>query len=180
MTEAETNRAVVAKLMAILSGDAPIASGVEFVAPDVMAHVDGWSFQGINVWANWIHYIRTRGRVDAPEVLLDEVVVETDEIVTVRGRWSGQRRGRSTISKLCVARYRVVNGRIVEIWSTRRNYALLCGRHVEYHLGFVLELLRVQRWRARVPQLELTQGTHVELAALRSPALSGGLLAPSE
>ena len=180
MTEAEANRATVARLMTILSGHAPIESGTEFMAPDVVANVDGWRFQGINVWANWIHYIRTRERVAAPTLLLDDLVVERDATVTARGRWSGVREERLVTSKPGVARYALVEGRIVEIWSTRRNYAFLCGAHVAYRAGFVAELLRAKRWKARVPQLDLTNGTRVQPRYFRTPAMTGAVWAPAE
>jgi hypothetical protein len=180
VTEAEANCAVVARLMAILSGDAPIESGAGFVAPDVVAHVDGWRFQGINVWANWIEYIRTRARVTAPTLLLDELVVAADGTVTACGRWSGLRGGRPVISKSCVARYRLVEGRIVEIWSTRGNYAFLCGAHLEYRWGFALELLRAQWWKARAPQFDLSEGARLQPVSFRSPRISSEVVASAE
>ena len=150
--------------MAVLRGEAPIESGREFMALDVVAHVDDWHFQGINVWANWIHYIRTRGRLASPTLLLDELVAETDAMVTASGRWSGVRRGRQVISRTCAARYRLVDGRIVEIWSTRGNYVHLCGAHVEYRWGFAAELIRARRWTTRAPQFDLTTGARVQPA----------------
>ena len=180
MTEKETNRATVARLMTILSGDAPIESGAEFISHDVVAYVDGWRFQGINVWANWIRYIRSRERVSSPTLLLDELVVERDRTVSVRGRWRGERGGRPVISKAGEARYRLVDGHIVEIWSTRRNYALLCGAHVEYRAGFAMELLRAQRWKKRAPQLDLTGGVRVPATAYRSSLLDGRLVARAD
>jgi hypothetical protein len=148
------------------------------MAADVVAHVDGWRFQGINVWANWIHYIRTRDRVTAPTLLLDALVVDADATVTARGRWCGARGGRQVISDACAARYRLVEGRIVEIWSTRRNYALLCGPHLAYRWGFGVELLRARRWMMRAPQFDLTDGSRVEPVSFLGRALAGGLLAP--
>lgn len=142
--------------MTILSGDTPIETGAELLSPDVVAHVDGWTFQGINVWANWIRYIRTRGCVGHPTLLLDKLVVREDATIAAHGRWKGTRDGRPVISSPCAARYRVVEGRIVEIWSSRRNYALLCGAHVESRWGFALELLRVRRWKKNARQLDLT------------------------
>jgi hypothetical protein len=166
--------------MTILSGHAPIESGTELMAPDVVAHVDDWHFQGINVWANWIRYIRTRERVTAPTLLLDELVVERDATVIARGRWSGVRAGRLVTSKPGLARYGLVEGRIVEIWSTRRNYALLCGAHVQYRAGFAAELLRARRWKARAPQLDLTSGVRVPPMSFRTPAMTGAVLATVE
>lgn len=165
--------------MVVLRGDAPIESGAEFMAHDVVAHVDDWRFQGINVWANWIHYIRTRGRLASPTLLLDELVTETDAIITARGRWSGVRGGRQVISRPCAARYRLVDGRIVEIWSTRGNYVPLCGAHVEYRWGFAAELLRARRWAAHAPQFDFTTGTRGQPVAFRSATTSGPLLAPA-
>ena len=53
--------------------------------------------------------------------------MDPDAKVTARGRCSGMRDGRVAISQPCVARYRFENGRIVEMWSTRSNYAFMCG-----------------------------------------------------
>lgn len=170
MTDAETNCAKVASLMAILSGDAPIESGVALLAPDIVLHVDAWRFQGINVWANWIRYTRTRGRLADPKVLVDEIVAEPDGTVIVRGRWSGMRRGRQLISKSCSARYRFSEGRIVEVWSTRHNYAPLCGAHLWCWVGFAVQLLRVSLWKARTPQLDLTGGVYAPQVSFLSPA----------
>jgi hypothetical protein len=175
--EAESNRAAVARLMSILSGDAPIESGTDLFAPDVVCNVDGLRFQGINVWANWIQYVRTRGRVTALSVLLDELVVNPDGTITARGRFTGMRGDRRLVSKPCSARYRFENGRIVEVWSTRRNYAFMCGSHLGCYVGFVMELLRAARWKTRTPQLDLTGGVRVPAVAYRSPAMTGGLLA---
>jgi hypothetical protein len=121
-----------------------------------MLHVDGWTFEGINTWASWIRYIRDRGRVAQPVVLVDEIVVESDGAVTVRGRWSAMRGGRQVSSSVCTARYRFSEGRIVEVWSTKTNYTFLCGWHLFCHVGFALELLRARRWKTRVPQFDLT------------------------
>jgi len=171
LTEAERNRATVTRLLDILSGKSPIESGVELIAPDVVANVDGWRFEGINVWANWIHYLRIRGRVHSLTLYVEQVVVESDGTVTARGRWSAMQGEARAISKSCSARYRLVNGRIVEIWSTRRNYAFMCGPHVEHRAGFVVELLRAWWWKTRAPQLDLTEEALVQPVAFPSRIL---------
>ena len=154
--------------MTILSGDTAIEAGVDILSPDVVAHVDGWRFEGINVWANWIRYLRTRGRLTEPTLVVDRLEMNPDATVTAHGRWACRRDGHLTTSRPCLARYRVAEGRIVEIWSTRRNYAFLCGRHVEYRIGLALELLRARRWKQTAPQLDLTshgRGRHESYAA---------------
>ena len=177
MTDEETNRATIARLTTILSGELPIEAGKEIIAPDVVANVDGWQFEGINVWANWIHYLRTRGRVARPTLLVDELAVHPDARVTLRGRWQGMRDGRIATSKPGAATYRLENGRIVEIWSTRSNYAFLCGAHVEYHWGLAYELLRTQWSRPRTSRLDLLEGTQMRSFSLSTPSISTALMA---
>ncbi|MBW8771045.1 MAG: hypothetical protein JF589_14915 [Gemmatimonadetes bacterium] len=170
MTETERNRATVARLIDILSGKSPIECGVELIAPDVVANVDGWRFAGINVWANWILYLRTRECVDGLTLFVDQLAVNEDGTVTVRGCWSAMQGERRVFSKSCSARYRLEHGRIVEIWSTRRNYAFMCGAHTESRPGFAIELLRAWWWKTRAPQLDLTGGERVRAVGFLSPA----------
>ena len=178
MTEGETNRAAVARLMTILSGETPIHAGSELIAPDVVAYVDRWRFQGINVWANWIDYIRTRGRVAEPTLLVDDLFTNSDATVTACGRWQGVRHGRVVTSKGACATYRLTQGRIVEIWSRRSNYAFLCGSHVEYRLGLLFELLRSQWSRRHGPRLDLLGPARAQSGVLPTLRVASTLMAP--
>jgi len=162
----------VTRLIDILSGKSPIERGVELIAPDVVANVDGWRFEGINVWANWIQYLRTRGRVEARTLFVDEILIHGDATVTVRGCWSALQGERRVFSKPCSARYRLEHGRIVEIWSTRRNYAFMCGAHTESRAGFAVELLRAWWWKTHAPQLDLTNGAQIQPVPFLSPAMT--------
>ena len=172
MTETERNRATVTRLIDILSGKSPIERGVELIAPDVVANVDGWRFEGINVWANWILYLHTRGRVDGLTLFVDQVAVNDDGTVTVRGCWSAMQGERRVFSKSCSARYRLEHGRIVEIWSTRRNYAFVCGAHTESRAGFAVELLRAWWWKTQAPQLDLTCSVPARPTAFLTPVVA--------
>jgi hypothetical protein len=163
--------------MTILSGELPIEAGSEIIAPDVVAYVDRWRFQGINVWANWIHYLRTRDRVARPTLLVDELQVHDDTRITVRGRWQGVRNRDVVTSKPGVASYRLENGRIVEIRSTRSNYAFLCGTHLEYPWGFAFELVRSQWRRLRAPRLDLLEGSPTRSVRFSTPSVTSALMA---
>lgn len=180
MIEPEASHAVVAKLMTILSGDTPIEAGAELLSPKVVAHVDGWRFEGINVWANWIQYLRTRGRLAEPTLIVDRIETNPDATVTAHGRWAGIRDGCLMTSRPCHARYRVADGRIAEIWSTRRNYAFFCGRHLETRLGLAFELLRARRWKRNTPQLDLTTHGRAPHASFVVPPRMSGLVAQTE
>jgi len=161
----------------ILRGESSIESGVDLIAQDVVAHVDGWQFEGINVWANWIQYLRTRGRVDALTLFVDQLAMNGDGTVTVRGCWSAMRGEHRVFSKSCSARYRLEHGRIVEIWSTRRNYAFMCGAHAEARTGFAVELLRAWWWKTTAPQLDLTHHTQRHPVSFRAPVITDTVFA---
>jgi hypothetical protein len=96
---------------------------------------------------------------------VDALEVHRDATVTARARWRALRAGRLMISDPGVAHYRLVDGRIVEIWSTRRNYAFMCGAHVERRAGFAAELLRAWWWKMRAPQIDLTDDVQTEPVA---------------
>ena len=51
LTEAERNRATVTRLLDILRGESPIESGVDLIAQDVVANVDGSSISArVSAW----------------------------------------------------------------------------------------------------------------------------------
>lgn len=81
-------------------------------------------------------------------------------------------------SKAGCATYRLVHGRIVEIWSTRRNYTFLCGAHVEYHWGLAFELLRSQWRRPSGPRLDLLSPVQTQSASRPTVRIATPLVAP--
>lgn len=153
--ETEANLATVARLMSILGGETPVEAGAEFIHPDVQANFDGWRFQGINLWANWIRYLRNRPGISHLRLVMDGIHANPDGTVTACGRWHALRRGTHVVSNLGVATYRFERGRIVEIWTTRRNYLLMFGPWLRYRWGLVWVLYRLSVWKRRVPQLDL-------------------------
>ncbi|HEX2205778.1 MAG TPA: nuclear transport factor 2 family protein [Longimicrobium sp.] len=162
---AEANRATVARLMTILGGQTPIEAGAEFIHPDVVANFDGWRFQGIDLWANWIRYLRTRPGIADLRLVMERIEANPNGTVTACGRWHALRHGRPVVSNLGVATYRFEAGRIVEIWTTRRNYLLLFGPYLKYRWGLVWTLYRMSVWKRRTPQLALRAAAEAAAAA---------------
>ncbi len=158
MSQNAANLDTVARLLTILAGKTPIAAGVDIMAQDVVANFDGWRFEGINLWANWIHYLRTRTRVTELDLEVDRIEPNPDGTITAHGRWRGLRRGMPVVSEMGVVTYRFHEGRIVEIWTTRHNYVLLIGPYLRYRWGLVLMLLQLYLWKRVAPQLDLTAG----------------------
>src|SRR4051812_24180696 len=124
---AEPGQATVLRLIEILAGRTPISLAPEIVAADVVSHMDGFTFSGIGTWAKWLRYVRAQSRVGPPDLETDRLVTHADGTVTAYGRWKGRLDGEPVLSAEIWARYRMVDGRVVEIWTHRGNYVFLLG-----------------------------------------------------
>jgi hypothetical protein len=150
-------KTTINRVLRIVAGDAPIPYGVELIAQDVVIHMDGHTFTGINTWANWISYIQTRNRVSDLDVMVESMAANPDGTITAIGRWKARQLGQQVFSKEVSARYRVENGVIIEVWTTRTNYAFMVGPLMQSRLGHLLVMLHVFFWakNSGVPDLRL-------------------------
>jgi hypothetical protein len=151
----DTGKATVSRLMGILAGKTPIPDGVEIIAQDVVSHMDGFTFSGINTWANWLRYIRTRSRVAELDLQVDRLVANDDGTISAYGRWKALDRGTQIFSKEVWARYRVRNGKVIEIWTTRTNYVFMLGPIMRSRVGLMLIMLHVYFWGKATGRLDL-------------------------
>ena len=142
------DQAVVARLLAAVGGDVPLAEAVHLLAPDVICHMDRFTARGADAWVDWVRFLRSQG-LPSVKVEIERLETGADGIITAfggltvgaRGKWSP--RGGS-------ARYRVVDGRIAEIWTSRWNYEIIFGPKVRHPLSWMLVLTRMALWR-RLP-----------------------------
>lgn len=148
-------KATISRLMGILAGKTPISHGVELIGQDVVAHMDGITFRGINTWANWIRYIQTRDRVTDLDLEVDQFVTNDDGTITATGRWKGRSQGRQIFSRDLWARYRLQDGVIVEIWTTRTNYEFMLGPFMRSRAGQFYFMLHVYFWGNDSNRLDL-------------------------
>jgi hypothetical protein len=171
----EASKATISRLLGIVAGKAPIPHGVELMAQDVVIHMDEHTFYGINTWANWISYLRTRNRVEDPELEVDRLVSNTDGTITAHGRWKARHQGELIFSSEMSARYRVVDGIVVEVWTTRTNYAFVVGPMMRSRAGHLLIMLHVHFWAKGSGGLDLSAtlpGASSPLASTSAQALS--------
>ncbi|MGV3724070.1 MAG: hypothetical protein ACO1SX_24525 [Actinomycetota bacterium] len=160
----DVGNATVSRLIEVLAGSLPITEAREILAQDVVSHMDGFTFRGINTWARWLSYIRTRSRVGAPGLVTDRLVTNEDGTVTAYGKWKGRKDGDTALSPEVWARYRVVGGKVVEIWTTRSNYVFILGPMVGTRLGLLLVMLQVFFWgkAADAPDLRMEPAASTE------------------
>ncbi|MGV3724069.1 MAG: hypothetical protein ACO1SX_24520 [Actinomycetota bacterium] len=153
----DVGKATILRLLRIVAGKAPIPHGVEVLAQDVVIHMDGHTFSGINTWAAWITYLRTRNRVSDLDVVVDRLVGNADGTITAHGRWKARRQGKEVSSADLRVCYRVVEGVVVEIWTTRTNYSFPVGPFMDSSAGHLLIMAHVFFWakNSGVPDLRV-------------------------
>jgi hypothetical protein len=142
------DEALVVRLMAVISGKAPMAEAEQLLAPDVISHMDQWTVRGTGVWYDWLEFLRSkaRGNVTAG---LDRMVTNQDGTITAYGNL--QKAGAPFTSRQeHHATYRLEKGRIAEVWTTRGNYEMIFGRKVHHPVLWLLVLLEMALWR-RLP-----------------------------
>ena len=136
---------VVARLLATVGGDVPLTEAVHLLAPDVICHMDRFTARGADAWLDWVEFIRSRG---VPNVKVEVARIETgaDGIIIAFGGFTAGSR-ETVSSRGGSARYRVVDGRVAEIWTSRWNYEIIFGPKVRHPLRWLLVLLRMALWR---------------------------------
>jgi hypothetical protein len=142
------DEALVVQLLAVISGDAPMADAERLLAPDVISHMDRFTVRGVAVWYDWLDFIRMKagGNVTAG---LDRLVTNGDGTVTAYGKLRTARASFASRQEHH-AIYRFEKGRIAEVWTTRGNYEMIFGPKVRHSVRWLLVLLEMAIWR-RLP-----------------------------
>lgn len=156
---------VVARLLAVVGGDVSFAEAVHLLAPDVVCHMDRFTARGPDVWIDWVRFIRSQG-VESLKVEIERLETGADGIITAFGGFTAGTERTSSV-RGGSARYRVVDGRIAEIWTSRWNYEVVFGPKVRRPLRWLLVLVRMALWR-RLP------GRHAPVSDIRGDAFDGG------
>ena len=140
--------ALVARLLAVISGDAPIAEAERILAPDVISHMDRWTVRGTAVWYDWLEFIRSKTPAGVTADL-DRTVSNANGTITAYGGLRPKGAPLSTRQEHH-ATYRFEEGRIAEVWTTRGNYEKIFGPKVRHPVRWLLVLAEMALWR-RLP-----------------------------
>lgn len=134
----------------MLAGELALSHAAEALAPRVTLHMGRLRTATTPVgWSTWVRFMRETGRVEQLSARMERLEHHADGTTTAHGRWHGVRKGRPVRSGLCAPRYRVVEGRVVELWTSPQNYQLVFGPAVRTWLGFGWVVLRFRWWRRR-------------------------------
>ena len=159
---AAADEALVARLLAVIDGQAPMTDAPRLLTPDVTCHMDSYTVQGVDVWCDWLEFIRSRS-TERLRVHVERYVTNADGTITAFGCL---RRASEVLATPCQgeARYRIENGRIAEIWTSRGNYEIIFGAKVRHPLTWLLVLLELAVWR-RLPWRRGARTSHPRPAA---------------
>ena len=138
----------MARLLDVICGRAPLSEAEHLLAPDVISHMDRFTVRGTRVWKDWLEFLLSNAE-GSVTVDVDRMVTNADGSITAFG---GLRPARSPLPSRQEhqATYRVQNGRIVEIWTTRGNYEMIFGPKVRHPVRWLFVLLEMAVWR-RLP-----------------------------
>ena len=145
LTNRSADEIIVARLLAAVGGDGPRDEAVHLLSPDVICHMDRFTARGVGAWVDWVEFIRSRG-VENVKAEVERLETGADGIITAFGGLTAGTRSASAPSG-GTARYRVIDGRIAEIWTSRWNYEAIFGPQVRHPLRWLLVLVRMALWR---------------------------------
>lgn len=141
----QAHRQVLDRLAEALSGRMDLADGAALFQPDVIVHMDRYTFRGVGAWQTWVAFIRSRPGMADLRIDCDGLVVQDVDTVTAFGHWRAGS-GAAAREKLATARYRFHEGRIAEVWTTRGNYEMMFGPWVRSQVGLLLVFARLVLW----------------------------------
>jgi limonene-1,2-epoxide hydrolase len=143
-------RAPIELLGEILGGRRPLEDARTAFADEVIMHADHYSMRGsAEGWMRWVAFMWDRSQLGGLRGEFDALTRQADGTLAGTGRWYGHRDGHEVRSLPVTARYRVVDGRIVEMWSVRRNYTSILGDGFDTPVGFWLIIARFGLWSLR-------------------------------
>jgi hypothetical protein len=142
------DEALIARLLAVISGDAPRAEAEQLLAPDVISHMDQFTVHGIDVWYDWLDFLLSKAKGNV-SVDLDRFDAHPNGTITAYG-WLRVERSPERTPQQNWARYRIDGNRIAEVWTTRSNYERIFGAKVRHSVSWMLVLLEMAVWR-RLP-----------------------------
>ena len=141
------NQTALNHLVEILQGRKEISDANKILSPIMTAHLDDYKFNiSIEGWEAWWHFMREKGRISNVSGGCTEVKENADGTYTLVGNWSGEFDGKPVLFEPISARYRIQDGKIVEIWTKRMNYTFFFPI-MRYRVGVAIIFLYLLLWR---------------------------------
>jgi cation diffusion facilitator CzcD-associated flavoprotein CzcO len=136
---------VIANIVEMLSGRLSREQAANYIDPQIIIHMDSATHRGIELWQKWLYLIRNCGRLRQLRLVLSELSADPQDpaIMNLVGRWVGVGRYDGVpheASHTSRFRYRLANGRVVEMWTHKTNYDVILGRWIRFSVLYRLYL----------------------------------------
>ena len=143
----EKDKATLNLLVGILEGNKDISVADKILPPVTLTHLDNYNFDtSIEAWQAWVTFLKEKGRASNVSGGCTEMKQNADGTYTLVGEWTGEYQGKPVVSDPISATYRIRDGKIVEIWTTRKNYIFFFSI-IRYRFGLWVVLLYLFLWR---------------------------------
>jgi len=139
LASAPEDEATVTCLAEVISGRRPLSEADHLLDRRVVAHLDGFTARGRPAWRSWVEMLRRRAGPGGLDLIDLRTYSLPDGRVVMTGAW----RSGGRVSEEVSATYRLVGGRIVEIWTSRANYEHVLGHRTRSSLRMLPTLARV-------------------------------------
>ena len=141
------DKATLNLLVGILQGNKDISEAEKILPPVTLTHLDNYNFEtSIEAWQAWWIFLKEKGRASNVSGGCTEMKQNADGTYTLVGEWTGEYQGKPVVSDPISATYRIRDGKIVEIWTTRKNYIFFFSI-IRYRFGLWVVLLYLFLWR---------------------------------
>ena len=152
----EKDKATLNLLVGILQGNKDISEADKILSPVTLIHVDNYDLDTtVEQWQAWVTFLKEKGRVSNVGCTCTEMKQNADGTYTLVGEWTGEYQGKPVVSDPISATYRIRDGKIVELWTTPKNYIFFFSI-IRYPFGFwvvFLYLFLLRRFGRRAQSL---------------------------
>lgn len=143
----EKDKATLNHLVSILQGNKDVSEADKILPPVTITNLDNYKFEtSVEAWQAWWIFLKERGRASNVSGGCSEMIENEDGTYTLIGEWTGEQQGKPVLSDPISATYRIRDGKIVEIWTTRKNYIFFFNI-IRYRVGFWIIVLYFSLWR---------------------------------
>lgn len=144
----EKDKATLNHLVGILQGNKGLSEADQILPPVMSAYLDNYHIDiTLESWKVWWEFLKEKGRVSNVSGNCTEMKQNADGTYTLVGEWTGEYQGQPVVSAPISATYRIRDGKIIEIRTTRMNYIFFFPI-MRYHVGFWLVCLYVFFWKS--------------------------------
>ena len=143
----DDGRRTIARILEVFSGKMPLSLLDQLADQDVVCYMDRVRLNagrgGLGAWFSYIHAI-VRERQMSVDVDVQSIEAIGPGLYHVSGEVMTRGQKGSSDTAPFVLTYLIQQERVMKVWSTRSNYAVVLGRSIELplYVGFLYHLLR--------------------------------------